>query len=138
MEINGQKYFDGGMRRNNPIIEVIRETHLLYGEHAQFRVVVSIGTGKTEPSSMGTGILGLLKQVIWAMTDTKKDHQECLDVYPKLPYYRLNGREDLAEIDLADYSKMGVVEKRAREYIRSAEGSTLVKECARWLAKTQP
>jgi hypothetical protein len=137
MEINGQRYFDGGMRRNNPIIEVIREAHLLYGEHAPFRIVLSIGTGRTEPSSMGSGILGFMKKVIWATTDTEKDHQECLSIYPRLPYYRLNSGEDLAKIDLADFSKIGDIEKMAREYIRSEEGSTLIEECARTLANTQ-
>jgi hypothetical protein len=137
MEINGQRYFDGGMRRNNPIIEVIRETYLMYGEHVPFRVVLSIGTGRTEPSSMGSGILGFLKKVIWATTDTEKDHQECLSTYPRLPYYRLNDGEDLAKIDLADYSKIGDIEKRARKYIRSEEGSTLIIECARKLAKAE-
>jgi hypothetical protein len=71
LQINGQKYFDGGLKRNNPILEVIRETHLLYGEHATFRVVLGNGMGKTEPSSMGSGILGFVKQAIWTTTDTK-------------------------------------------------------------------
>jgi predicted acylesterase/phospholipase RssA len=137
MEINGQEDFDGGLKRNNPILEVIREAHLLYGDNAQFRVVVSIGTGKTDPSSMGRGILGFVKRVIWATTDTEKDHHECLSIYPRLPYYRLNDGEDLANIDLSDYSKIGQVEKRAKEYIRSEEGSKLIKQCARKLAKTQ-
>ena len=137
MEINGQTYFDGGMKRNNPVIEVIRETHLLYGEHVPFRIVLSIGTGRTEPSSMGSGIVGIMKKVIWDTTNTEKDHQECLSTYPMLPYYRLNGGEDLAKIDLADFSKIGDIEKIAREYIRSEEGSTLIEECARTLANTQ-
>jgi predicted acylesterase/phospholipase RssA len=103
MQINGQKYFDGGLKRNNPILEVIRETHLLYGEHATFRVVLSNGTG---PSSMGSGILGFVKQAIWTTTNKEKDYRECLSIYLRLPYYRLNDGEDLANIDLSDYSKI--------------------------------
>jgi hypothetical protein len=85
---------------------------------------------------MGSGILGFVKQAIWTTTDTEKDHRECLSIYPRLPYYRLNDGEDLANIDLSDYSKIRYVEERAREYIRSEEGSRLIRECARQLANT--
>jgi hypothetical protein len=54
-----------------------------------------------------------------------------------LPYYRLNGGEDLAKIDLADYSKIGDIERIAREYIRSEEGSKSIEECTRMLSNTQ-
>ena len=43
-----RKYFDGGLEGNNPIIEGVREA---IQEHPNrpFKVIVSIGTGKSEP-----------------------------------------------------------------------------------------
>jgi hypothetical protein len=64
---------------------------------------------------MGSEIPGFMEKMVWATTDTEKDHQECLSTYPMLPYYRLNGGEDLADIDLADYSKIGDIKRIARE-----------------------
>jgi hypothetical protein len=136
MEINGQRYFDGGMNSNNPILEVIDEAYLLYGRSATFDVVLSIGTGATELSSMGRGIQGFLKTVIERVTNTEAKHQECQKRFPGIPYFRLNDEKELASIDLADYTKLKDIEQTAKEYIRSAEGRTKIMECASRLKKT--
>src|SRR5262245_26936950 len=77
MEINGQRYFDGGMVSNNPILEVVNEARLRYGETAEFRTVLSIGTGAADPSSMGQGIRRFFKKLVEQVTSTEKMHREC-------------------------------------------------------------
>jgi predicted acylesterase/phospholipase RssA len=139
MNINGQTYWDGGMRSNNPIDQVFEEACREFGEDADFRLILSIGTGRPERKEVQRGILGVLKIATQFLTDTENKHEQFVQrfrdkyVGEGKPYVRLNGGGELAGVDLADYRSIEKIEELAREYVRVENRH--IEACARRLAK---
>jgi predicted acylesterase/phospholipase RssA len=135
--INGRTYWDGGMNSNNPILQVIEEAKSEFGDGRAFQAIVSIGTGKGPIADPSSHVLGVVNYAIKRMADTQQKHTEFVSRYPDLQeqYFRFNEENELYKIDLADWKKLGEVERLANEYIASVAGRKLINSCARKLAR---
>ena len=138
INLDGHKYWDGGLRSNNPIEEVYDEAKSEYPDK-HIRVVVSIGTGKPKNLDPGEHGSQWMRYSIRMLTDTENTHQRFQkDRKSELgdKYYRFNENDSLADIDMADWRRLGEVEKRARDYVRSIKAKLTA--CAIMLANTRP
>jgi hypothetical protein len=147
MEIDNQRYFDGGMKSNNPILEAVEEAilerhdpgHPGASHPASFRAIVSLGTGKPEQREPGRNIIGIIKYALMQMTDTQAKHEEFLRRFPGIPaysdlqpddpnacYFRLNEETTLHDIDLADWKRMDEIKRLAEAYVTSEGGQAAI------------
>ena len=131
MEIQGHRYYDGGMQSNNPILETIEEAYLLHGADAPIRAIISIGTGKSESHEPGGNLIRVMKSLSARTTNTEAKHDEFLRRYGNLrdSYFRLQEPGALGRIDLAASDKLEEVERLAEEYLISEPGRTLISQC---------
>ncbi|KAF4612830.1 hypothetical protein G7Y89_g15543 [Cudoniella acicularis] len=83
-EIQGHRYYDGGMQSNNPVLETIEEAYLLYGVDASVHVIVSIGTGKSESHEPTGNLISVLKSLSARATNTEAKHDEFRRRYENL------------------------------------------------------
>ena len=135
--IAGRKYYDGGMHSNNPILELVREA-TQENPGRSFDAIVSLGCGKSQISSPGGGVVNVVRSVISRVTDTELRHEEFLRDFPGLTevYSRFQETEQLGSIDLADHSKLDIIEGIARDYLNSAVGRNEIQRCAGRLSKS--
>lgn len=138
MEIQGHRYYDGGMQSNNPILETIEEAYLLHGADAPIRAIVSIGTGKSKSHEPDGNLIRVMKSLSARATNTEAKHDEFLRRYGNLhdSYFRLQEPDALGKIDLAASDKLEEVEKLAEQYLISELGRALISECARKLLRS--
>jgi len=126
------------MNSNNPILQVMEEARSEFGEARKFQAVVSIGTGKAPKSDPSSHALGVAKYAIKRMTDTEEKHTDFINRFPDKhgEYFRFNEEDEMHHIDLADWKKLGKVEKLANDYVASVVGQREIKKCARKLSRT--
>lgn len=138
MTINGRTYWDGGLKSNNPIMEVIDES-LLEFPGTSFQAIVSIGTGKPPSADPGQNVFGFVNYLLRQMTNTEDKHDEFRNRHPDElgNYFRFNEAHDLHKIDLASWKELDRVEELANEYVDSDHGKALISSCARKLARRQ-
>lgn len=153
MEIDARKYFDGGMKSNNPILEAVEEAMLECHStgtsgSASFRAIVSLGTGKPEQTDPGGNYIGVAKYAVKQMTDTEAKHKDFLRRFPDIPaysdlqpadpgacYFRLNEEKTLRSIDLADWKRLDEIKRLAEAYVTSEGGRAVIKACAAKVAR---
>ena len=135
--IAGRRYFDGGMHSNNPILEVVREA-TQENPGRSFDAIVSLGCGKSQSISPGGGVVNVVRSVISRVTDTELRHEEFLRDFSGLTdvYSRFQETEELGSIDLADNSKLDLIEGIARNYLNSPGGEQEIRRCAERLSKS--
>lgn len=132
MEIQGHRYYDGGMQSNNPILEAIEEAYLLYGEDASISAMVSIGTGKSQGHEPGGNLFRVIQSLTARAVNTEAKHDEFLLRYKNLneSYFRFQELNTLGKIDLAASDKLEEIEKLAEDYLISDHGRDLISKCA--------
>ena len=138
IEVDGQRYWDGGMHSNNPIIEVVKEATQEY-PNRPFDAIVSIGTGAAELVTPGGGLIHFLSSMVSRATDTEAKHRQFLDDFEGLRdvYFRLQEFDSLGEIDLADWKKLDEIEQLARRYLDSIGGHDQIMRCAAQMAQNR-
>jgi hypothetical protein len=156
MEIDNRKYFDGGLKSNNPILEAVEEAilelHNLRHSGASsstcFRVIVSLGTGKPEKKRPSGDMISMAKYAVTQMTNTQAKHEEFLRRFPDIPaysdfkpddpnacYFRLNEETTLHKIDLADWKRLNEIRGLAEAYVASEGGIAAIKSAAAKVAR---
>ena len=117
---------------------------------------MSIGTGKPPYKSPPRTLFAFMKQAMDQMTDTEAKHVDFLEEMENGQieggerasdieeenlsdrYFRLNDAGSLYKIDLAAYRQLDKVEKAANDFVSSADGSNMIRDCARRLAFHRP
>ena len=131
----GRRYFDGGMQSNNPILEAVREAIQEYPART-FDAIVSIGTGKSDPTDPTGGLENFINHLVGRTTSTEAKHNDFLTYFSGLRdvYSRLQETERLGAIDLADCQKLGEIVQLADDYLNSPTGQSELTRCAQKLA----
>lgn len=130
MRMNGNTFFDGGMKANNPSMVALRE---LIGSDAEgIMLIISIGSGmKNNHNERKRGSFsiwrGFLTTVTDLLTDTQTTHEEVAKLIDHTEghhkYHRLNESKSLGAIQLDEWtikksSKSDVpVERKTRDHI---------------------
>jgi predicted acylesterase/phospholipase RssA len=135
MKIGDETYWDGGSESNNPVQETYEEAFLEFGDEPPLAGIVSIGTGLPAHKDPGTEARAAVDSFIARATDTESIHLAFKRQHPQLKdvYFRLQGSLELGAIDLADWTKLDVIERLAYEYLESNDGRLAIEKCARQL-----
>ena len=107
---SGEKWCDGGLKRNNPINEAMNEIV----RHDEFKgrdigCVVSIGTGITKTKGVSSNLLVFLKQAVKMMTWSEEiaDTFAASEMGTRLSaskfYYRFNVQQGLQDFKMDEF-----------------------------------
>lgn len=142
LRLRGRTYWDGAMKANNPIAEVIHEAKSEFGEGSYFKAIVSIGTGRAKHQNPPSNAMTFINYALQQIADTQAKHEEfeAHNLGLRDRYFRFNEdkwEDRLHRIDLAAWEMLPEVEKLANEYVNSVDGSDHIKRCALNLAQRQ-
>ena len=145
VEVGGEKYWDGAMSDNNPILQVWKEKEDRHHLGApSVSCVISLGTGSIihspHNSNESEGTSKILRATAEMLTNTELKHQEFEEITRKenINYHRLNPEIGLGKVDLADFAKLDLLEQYTREYLQRPEVRQEVKDCAAALLPPLP
>ena len=119
-------FWDGALRNNNPVMEMIEEVDSSLS-NLPIRCLVSIGTGTKIRDRYKPGMIRAIKLVANIATDTEENHTKIMtegkykDLRPK--YLRFNV-EGLGKLGLSDWKKLPYIEPETMKYL----GEPLIKE----------
>ena len=121
-----EEFIDGGIRCNNPAIQVMEEAKLVFGETRPVGCIVSIGTG--HPGTIGlskpdtfqkilpTELIPVLKEIATDCEHTASTLDKRFENLPDL-YFRFNVTHGAGGISLEEWKKMGDVSVHTKAYM---------------------
>ena len=135
---SGVVFVDGGLRRNNPINELVRETESIRSwQDRDVGCIVSLGTGWTDPSEIPARLDKFLKRCVEVATDSDDvADQFARSPYGKLliersSYFRLSVQQGMTHLQMDDWKDTDLMDGLTSAYLGKPENSTLVERCAR-------
>ncbi|KAK5202855.1 hypothetical protein LTR47_011349 [Exophiala xenobiotica] len=141
-EESGDKWCDGGMRRNNPINEALTEvTREKDWKNRSVGCVVSLGTGVPQLKGVPSNLAGFLKGSVEIMTDSEdiadqfaasKDGREMAKLGQ---YFRFNVPQGLAELEMEDYKERDKMRALTTAYLKKVGSGDEVERCAKSLLR---
>ncbi|KAK5214220.1 hypothetical protein LTR47_004556 [Exophiala xenobiotica] len=153
VDIQGLKFWDGGLLNNNPIDQVWDNRGDLVSREAKnprIKCIVSLGTTHPEHESSirpGRGIsrfFNTITKTVAFATNTEAKHRDFdrnmrqhnrRRPEKQTAYFRFNAPTDHEQIDLGDYLRMPKLVQYTEEYLKRPEVDNLINECAEILAK---
>jgi patatin-like phospholipase/acyl hydrolase len=137
MKIGNNEFFDGALKSNNPVLELINETRGLSGNRP-IKCVVSIGTGKPKESNHEASAIGAINTLRRIATDTEHPHHELMtepayaDIRER--YFRLNVENGLSNIGMERWDLLSSITEKTADYLQEHETRTTISRCAESLA----
>ena len=133
----GEKWCDGGLKRNNPINEALNEV----ARHEEFSAreigcVVSIGTGITKTTGISSNLLVFLQQAVTMMTRSEEiaDTFEASELGTRLStskrYYRFNVQQGLQDFEMDELDRLEKMDALTKAYLRKQECAKAIADCA--------
>lgn len=137
---SGQKWCDGGLRRNNPINEAVAEIHReKEWKQRNIGCILSIGTGVAAMNAVSGDIAGFLKGAVKIMTDS----EETADGFATSPlgkelaqsqrYFRFNVPQGLQDLQLDEWKETEKMNAMTTEYLSKVGSGNEVERCAKSL-----
>ena len=134
--MEGSAFADGGLRRNNPIYEVVREARRICPDPV-FGCIVSIGTGWTDPVTLQSSkVLSIVQACINIAFDAQSVADDFLaddlgfQLWKAKRYFRFNVEQGLQDIQLDEYEKMDRIRAMADNYLSRKDNAERIRECA--------
>ncbi|KAJ7268361.1 phospholipase [Mycena rebaudengoi] len=145
-KVGGEKFVDGGLSANNPILLLINEAESFFGPARPKACVVSLGTGMMPIVAFEDGkLLKLGKYEPWMRLATGTEQAHLLvknDSRVKAVYHRFNvGKYDEAKKDWLEPIKLWAWDKMATlvswtgDYLKQPEVKKDVEVCAQQLSR---
>jgi len=130
LEKNGRRYYDGGMRSNNPILEAAREVKAHFNEFP-VAAIVSIGNGASALKPLGN-LKNVFDHFSSRVTDTEEAWEDFQKEFPDFQKISMRFQEldKLGKIDLAAANELDKIERISREYLKKPKVQTQLKQCA--------
>jgi len=130
---SGVSYVDGGMGRNNPVRELYREAHQLFGA-CSVSCIISIGTGVPEVTDIGGNgkqLLDACKAIVTETEDTANDfaREVMQEGRRSRIYFRFNVSNGLQNVGLAEYAAVDLMTQVTRTYLGLPEVEGSLKDC---------
>ncbi|KAF4437154.1 hypothetical protein F53441_13112 [Fusarium austroafricanum] len=138
----GELFCDGGMRRNNPINEAVKELNReLEKEWAgrSLSCLVSIGTGVVEAAKLSSSLTVLIKAVVKILTDSEDIAEEFVkspfgqQLESSRRYFRFNVPQGLQTLKLDEWKETEKLNAATMDYLSKSGTGNLVKLCAQAL-----
>jgi len=126
-----QRYLDGGLRCNNPILQVVEEAKILFRDRP-ISCVVSLGTGimsvigLEQPDTFQNFLPSKFIRVLKGIATDCEQQSEAMAKQLHLSenpnsYFRLNVDEGLQGVTLAEWNRLNEVETHTVQYLRKHE-----------------
>jgi predicted acylesterase/phospholipase RssA len=130
---SGLSYVDGGLGRNNPVRELYREAHQLFGTWS-VSCIISIGTGIPEVTDIGKNGMELLeacKAIVKETEETATDFAREVKQEGRRSriYFRFNVSNGLQKVGLAEYAAVDLMTQVTRTYLSLPEVESSLQEC---------
>lgn len=130
-----EEFIDGGVRCNNPVIQVTEEARTLFGDDSTLGCLVSIGTGHpgviglSEPDSfqkiLPTEMIGVLKRIATDCESTAEDIAKRFRDH-KDHFFRYNVTHGAGSISLEEWKMMADIETHTKAYLEQSEISNSI------------
>jgi patatin-like phospholipase/acyl hydrolase len=133
-------FADGGIRANNPIMEVSREARRLWPNRS-IGCLVSLGTGITSTPPLNvtkSRFHEVVKTLVHIATDADEEAQKYRDtaegthLIRNKKYFRYSVSQGIDHVDLNEFEKFPYMGQMTLPYLKSVDD--LVEDCARNLA----
>ena len=136
-----EQFLDAGVGCNNPTLEVLDESRLVFGDDRPLGVLISLGTGqKPTPSLAGSSTFqkilprklsefaNLVKVLAKIATDSETVADDVSRRFENIPdlYFRFNATHGTGEIALEEWARMDEVQALTRSYLQEPSVSNLV------------
>ncbi|KAI8964916.1 hypothetical protein F5Y11DRAFT_363187 [Daldinia sp. FL1419] len=140
---NGGEFYDGGLRRNNPVEEALSEWHRERDlKTRDLGCLISIGTGLHKIKGISPGLSRLLKASIRMMTDSqdiaerflRTDEGELLQNSNR--YFRFNVPQGMEDLKIDEYKETAKMKALTENYLQGVINGKIVAQCAEALAKS--
>jgi len=139
---SGEEFWDGGLRRNNPVNEAVTEV-AREGEKAwsgrTLGCLVSIGTGCVDSAKVSSSLSGLAKSVLKMLSDSEdtarafRESQTGQLLASEDRYYRFNVPQGLQSLDMDECRATEKMKDFTTAYMDHPEIGNQVEKCARLL-----
>lgn len=119
--LHGEDYQDGGLDWNNPTAIARQEAKVLYPQHTDKNVIVSVGCGKTKSLVLDNkSFLWRLWQNFSDKIDAEKQHEKMFLFVEKgtLSLHRLNPSLELNEVRLNDWPSIPALQAAILDTMR--------------------
>lgn len=130
--IGSSTYFDGAMKYNNPILEVVDEVRTTFG-NLPVGCLVSIGTGTSEYPPWRPSLFGTVGTLTRLATDTEAKHTDIktkADYEDLRPVYFRFNVDGLGDVDLSGWQELPEIKSKTKEFLRETPTEDLLRESA--------
>lgn len=129
-------YVDGGIGRNNPIVELEREAKELWKHKRDIGCIVSLGTGKMPRPNVGKGLRSLVSALQSIATDTesaaKSFEANVIQTFGSKQevYFRFNVDQGLEGIGLEEWTQFSTIQVATQAYVETPHVKSKIELCA--------
>ena len=127
-----EDFIDAGIKCNNPVVQVMEEARIVFGETRLVGCILSIGTGHpgtiglSKPDSfqkiLPTKLIKVLKEIATDCENTASTLSKRFENLPDL-YFRFNVTHGAGDISLEEWKKMGDIVTHTKTYMEETSVS---------------
>lgn len=136
----GEKFCDGGLRRNNPIHEALSEVYReKEWQTKKIGFILSIGTGVTRNEAISSNLASFLKASLKIMTDSEDvakvfaASEIGLELARTNRYFRFNVAQGVQDLQLDEWKETEKMRALTTEYLSHPGSGEQVIRCAKSL-----
>jgi hypothetical protein len=137
----GDKFVDGGLRRNNPVREAMAELQREKSfKNREVGCLVSLGTGLHALKEVPSNLALFLKEAVHMMTDAEGIAEEFASsatgntLADSNRYFRFNVPQGMEDLQLDECKEVTKMRALTLEYLKKVGNGNLVMQCAKVLA----
>lgn len=138
LRIGTNKFFDGAMKNNNPILELMKEIRGPLG-NTNIKCIMSVGTGKSQHGPHQGGLIGMAKALVRLAVDTESKHEENMtdNAYEHVRdcYVRFNVEGGLGDVDLSRGDMLSQIKSMTRDFLGEYDTRTEIERAANLIAE---
>ncbi|KAK5716359.1 hypothetical protein LTR17_016402 [Elasticomyces elasticus] len=139
-EGSGEKWCDGGIRRNNPVNEALAEiTREKDWKDKELGCILSLGTGAPQIKAVSANLAAFLKGSVEIMTDSEDIADQFAvskagrELTQSKRYFRFSVPHGMAELEMEDYKETERMKGLTAAYLKGVGSGDQVEQCAKSL-----
>jgi len=136
----GEKWCDGGLRRNNPINEALAElSRERDWKDKKVGCIVSLGTGVAKSLSVSSNLASILKGAVAIMTDSDdtarvfSSSELGMELFRTNRYFRFSVPQGMQDLQLDEWKETERMRALTTDYLSHAANGDLLERCAKSL-----
>jgi len=136
----GERWCDGGLRRNNPINEALSElSREPDWKDRPVGCVLSLGTGVAKSAHVSSHLAGVLKDAVAIMTDSDDiarvfaSSEKGVELFRTNRYFRFSLPQGMQDLHLDEWKETEKMRALATDYLNHAGNGDMLARCAKSL-----